>query len=80
MPGVRYAEMGEGLRRTGRTALRLLPAALRREHFVSHVYMVPDATDKTRDVASCRTGQLTRMRVRHPLTAGAEVSESASMR
>jgi hypothetical protein len=43
--------MGEGLRRTGSTALRHLPAALRREHFVSHVYMVPDATDKTRDVA-----------------------------
>jgi hypothetical protein len=31
--------------------MRHLPAALRREHFVSHVYMVPDATDKTRDVA-----------------------------
>lgn len=52
MVGVRYPEMGEGLRRTGSTALRLLPAALRREHFISHVYMVPYATDKTVAIAA----------------------------
>jgi len=45
--GVGDAEVGEGLHHTGSTALRLLPAALLREHFVSHVYMVPHATDKT---------------------------------
>ena len=48
LPGVRYAEMGEGLRRNGGVALRLPPAARRREHFVSHAYMVPHATDKAR--------------------------------
>jgi hypothetical protein len=45
--GVRDAEVGERLRRTGSTALRLLPAALRRGHFVRHLYIVPHGTDKT---------------------------------
>jgi hypothetical protein len=40
--------MGERLRRHGRVALRLPSAARRRDHFVSHAYIVPHATDKTR--------------------------------
>jgi hypothetical protein len=38
--------MGERLR-DGIFALRLPPAARRRDHFVSHAYIVPHATDKT---------------------------------
>jgi hypothetical protein len=45
--GVRNADMGKGLRRHGSVALRPPPAARRREHFVSHAYIVPHATDKT---------------------------------
>jgi hypothetical protein len=46
--GVRNAEMGERLRRHGSAALLPLPAARLREHFVSHAYIVPHATGKTR--------------------------------
>ena len=45
--GVRNAEMGKRLR-DRRFAQRLPLAARRRDHFVSHAYIVPHATDKTR--------------------------------
>jgi hypothetical protein len=45
--GVRNAEMGERLR-DGSFALRLPLAARRPDRFVSHAYIVPYATDKTR--------------------------------
>jgi len=48
MSGVRNTEMSERLRRHGSVALRLRRPARRRAHFVSHAYIVPHATDKTR--------------------------------
>jgi hypothetical protein len=48
MLGVRNTEMSERLRRHGNVALRLIRPARRRAHFVSHAYIVPHATDKTR--------------------------------
>jgi hypothetical protein len=48
MLGVRNTEVSERLRRHGNVALRLPRPARRRAHFVSHAYIVPHATDKTR--------------------------------
>ena len=47
--GVRNAEMGERLRE-GCFVQRLSLPARRRDHFVSHAYIVPHATDKTRQL------------------------------
>lgn len=55
MFGMRNTEMSERLRRHGNVALRLRRPARRRAHFVSHAYIVPHATDKTRWVALRRT-------------------------
>jgi hypothetical protein len=54
MLGVRNTEMSERLRRHGNVALRLPRPARRRAHFVSHAYIVPHATDKTRWVGPDR--------------------------
>jgi hypothetical protein len=54
--GVRNAEMSERLRRNGSVALRIPSAARRREYFVSHAYIVPHATDKTRSLRNGRDG------------------------
>ena len=48
MLGVRNTEMSERLRRHRNVGLRLPRPAPRRAHFVSHAYIVPHATDKTR--------------------------------
>jgi hypothetical protein len=45
---VRNTEMSERLRRHGKVGPRLPRPARRRAHFVSHAYIVPHATDKTR--------------------------------
>lgn len=60
MFGVRNTEMSERLRRRGNVILRLPRRARRRAHFVSHAYIVPHATDKTRQAA------LRRVRERSP--------------
>ena len=54
MLGVRDTEISERLRRHGNVASRLPRPARRRAHFVSHAYIVPHATDKTRWVGPDR--------------------------
>jgi hypothetical protein len=62
MSRVRYTEMIERLRCHGNVGPRLPRPASRRAHFVSHSYIVPHATDKTRRL---RYGQAAARGFRH---------------